>query len=288
MNMTISFLSDTGIGSPFAIKVLQLLKDAVSLLRSFPMIYLLLTNIKAYLTVKWRWLGLRLNVWIWTFVLWLVINVPWYTTVTLGRQSAGDSDKLTVFQPPTPLRTQQNGQLMVIISFAIYSTVAVVSEFMYLSMIWELVEIKECKPFLWILNLCEVFLYLSILSFAMGNVSRLLQYLVLRRPDLPSVYREIISAFGGDISEGPFLMAVTFSMVVLTTNLKEARIRYISQFTDRVATEDDDDEQATAARAASPGGSGSGSTRDSRQALFEKGMGIFTARAKRQGAVIWT
>ncbi|KAI8846709.1 hypothetical protein BC829DRAFT_491185 [Chytridium lagenaria] len=115
------------------------------------------------------------------------------------------------------------------ITFMVYTILAFVSEFMYISMIWELAKMRECKQFVWVCNVCEFFLYLSILSFAMGNVSRLLQYLVLLNPSIPNIdlYRQVISLFGADIAEAPFMMAVMFSLVILTDNLKNANISFL-------------------------------------------------------------
>ncbi|KAJ3205440.1 hypothetical protein HDU67_008835 [Dinochytrium kinnereticum] len=250
-DMVMTFLNDTRLASTTVLKGLGFAKDFLSIVRSFPMIYLLLTNIKAYLMVKWRYMGSRINIWVWTWLLWSIINVPWYTGVQMGRATGENDHKST-------------GQLLVLITFAIYTILAITSEFMYISMIWELAKMRECKPFIWILNTCEFFLYTSILSFTMGNISRLLQYLTVKDPNLPSVYSQIINAFGGDIAEAPFMMAVTFSMVILTNRLRNAEITFLAQFGDRVATEED------------------GSELDPRKTVFR------VSRGGAGGAVIWS
>ncbi|KAI8841695.1 hypothetical protein BC829DRAFT_402336 [Chytridium lagenaria] len=242
VGMIMTFLKDTQFASKSILNALGFAKDFFSIVRSFPIIFLLITNAKAYLMVKWRDIGVRLNVWIWTWVMWSIINIPWYVGVQIARATGDPQIKST-------------GQLLVFITFAIYSVLAVTSEFMYIKMIWEMAKIRECKPFMWILNVCEFFLYTSILSFTMGNISRLLQYLTARDPTLPAVYSQIINAFGADLAEAPFMMAVSFSMVILTNSLRNAEITFLNQFSDRVATDEDREESWKTVLRVSRGGS---------------------------------
>ncbi|KAI8840266.1 hypothetical protein BC829DRAFT_403303 [Chytridium lagenaria] len=95
VGMTMTFLKDTGLASAFVLKGLAFFKDALSALRSFPMLFLLITNIKAFLMVKFRWLGARVNIWVWTFILWCFINIPWYSVIQLARGTDSKQDMVS-------------------------------------------------------------------------------------------------------------------------------------------------------------------------------------------------
>ncbi|KAJ3115149.1 hypothetical protein HDU96_001115 [Phlyctochytrium bullatum] len=214
LGMNSTFMNNTKLVSSNHITNLAFARDTVSIMRSFPLIYLMVANVKVYLLVKWKDVGDAINIAATTAVLWACINVPWYVTVQLGR-ATGDPEIRAL------------GALLVCITFVVYTILAISSEFMSIKMIWEIALSRDSRPFHWILNVSEMFLYISIVSFAMGNGARVLQYMVNKGLVVGPMYQQIISVFSGDISEAPFMLAMTFSMVVLARGLSKSEISFL-------------------------------------------------------------
>ncbi|KAJ3115152.1 hypothetical protein HDU96_001118 [Phlyctochytrium bullatum] len=210
-------MSNTRIVPASNITNLAYARDIISIARSFPLIFLMVSNVKVFLMVKWKRAGDFIHIWTTTCILWACINVPWYVAVQMGR-ATGDPE------------IRATGQLLVFITFFIYTILALSSEFMCIKMIWEIAANRDSRPFHWILNVSELFLYISIISFGMGNVSRLLQYLVAKSLVVGPTYSQIISVLSGDIAEAPFMLAMTFCMVVLTRGLAKSDISFLKHY----------------------------------------------------------